>query len=871
MKRLLFFVLVLAITGYLLAEGNPSLTEALISEAAKTNEKLKQEPGGIKAVFLALSNPFADPEGFSIEWIPKIETILKRNGITILDSEIARRTVGIRASDFITDEEAVKKFCLLPVDLIILAKVDEAGRFYFAVGKNEEGGWSFEWDNDPSNEGIQVEIDDSFFRLLYGIQLPRPPRASGTSFTAEILALKYSPDGHLFVADAAGRVTKNVGTRKIVFETGKVVAIDFNSTNEALLAGERGIAILSGKNIQIINDSPATGVVAMNSGIIIVGFEGRIALLDSTGKEFYSLKDVTGDPRNLMLSNDELFLYGCDERGLGKWSTSSGQRVATVIGSFSSMTIDPRGIYVAASYTGTNTMEMFDMDLNKKNNIQFKPTNAENNPQITALTTSPSGIFLISADDQGIARTWLAARGGSEIHIISDHYAAVNVIAHNPKGNQIASGGDDCIVNIFQYAEPMGTLVIENKTQAAVGIRLDRNLITIPVGGTRLPLAMGNHNAQIITPAGTVFGSGNSGNTNFSIAQNKSYEISINHYAGALDAESKNRLETRAIAVFGGNIIVGQGGTIPEQTGGRVAPVSVWSSSGIYSEFGNREQQHRSHINAVVVSSDGITYTGSDDTTAKAWQGQGLLQTVNHGSKVVGVDVFNDFLLTTSHDTTKIWNRKTFQQIRSIDGGKAIFQHDSSVLVVRGNTLSRVSSGNEQLSVFPLEIDNSSQEIVFLESIQCLKRGEQGSVFVMLNGTVQMRNRNASVPLIFPGTCAAQRGNMLAVGKENGSIELRDTSTGLITSVLALHDKAVTAIEFLNDNQIASIAKDHVLRITNIRTLNTILRCYRYSDGQHVALTSRDTFIGDFFPVLVWRGGRFQPIDSSQVNQYRER
>jgi len=380
-----------------------------------------------------------------------------------------------------------------------------------------------------------------------------------------------------------------------------------------------------------------------------------------------------------------------------------------------------------------------------------------------------------------------------------------------------------------------------------------------------MTVPMGNHIAQILTPSGNVLDYSSS--LTFSIEQHATRTITINpSYGGILDAQERGRLEPLALSVLNGAAYVAYAGGIPIHTGGRKAPYLEWNQNGNLTEIGSREQSHRSNVNAAAMSSDGVSVTGSDDFTMKVWKNNTLMGTVRHGSKVLSVDINQTKLLSSGIDETKLWDRSTLSLIRTVEGGKSIFHNDGSIFIVKGDALYRISDQGINLPVFPME--TASNEMIFAEGIKSLQRGENGAIFVILkNGQIQVRNR--PILLNLTGTCVAQNKNVIAVGKDNGMIELRDARTGLLIRTLTGHDeKAVTGIAFLNENKLASIGRDYSLRITDI-TGNNVVRCFRYNDDQNLAIINDSRFSGDTYPLLLRRGNQFQTIESDQVGYYR--
>jgi len=848
------------------AEENQQLYEAMKNGLGKIRElllqrQLQQQQNGLTVCWLTLFNSFEDGEEFARNNMREMMPLLRGNGeLSVLDGVRARYSSNIKANQFLTEDEAKTLFSKLSCDYILLAKIDETGKFII-IGIDGNG------DAELISE-VPFDRDDEYFKLVDGYIKPPLPDFSHTQLTGEVKAVEYTADGGAIVVglkdgevSRVDAVTKNIIS--VLREKGQssVNDVSVGPKNQILAATDTGLILIKAANDEVVFDAKPGTAVAVTSATetVIGGFrEGRISLYGSDGTKIMDMEGVRGAVKDVCLSQDERHVYAIDQTGVGLWSVLSGKKIASVSGAFTAITVCPRGTYVALA--SNKEITLFEMDLKKKK-LAIIP-NDIGDAAITTLATSNNGLILVAGLINGTMHSFLPTTG-KQVHILTGaHTAAVNCIRFRPGAETFATGSDDARLGLWTaYKEPSARLDITNriKTSASIVVNNGTTYEIDPTKTLSLTLPIGQNRIELLNPSTAVINN-NAYSTTLRFDQNETKKFSITESSGSLDADNKSRIAPRLLAVLDDKIFTAYTIKIPELVGKLTARLAAWNMNGDYQEQGNDDEQHQLTITGIVASPDGYAYTVSDDFSLKVWRREGkLIKSIDNGEAIYSVDYFGNTLLTSSFTGIKLWDRTKLEPLNTIaiEGtGPAIFDGTGSIIAIKdGYILVRYGAdGKQQPVVFPREV-GATESITFPVEITGLKRGEEDTIMVLLSDkTIEVRNTLSRFQI--SGVCAIQTKDGITIaGQEDGSLYLHDSRTGKrLPSPLPRHEKRIYDLADIGGNCFASTGADGVLMVANYMTGRVVLRSYLYSDGDKVALNANGKYRGDSLH-LVWRSG----------------
>ncbi len=848
--KIFLFTFMLGAAVILPADENLLLDEAIKNGLEQIRLLLLQKPRGATVVWLTLSNPFLEAEEYARTKIAELTPLFRGDGaINVLDSARARANANVQAGTFLTEDEGKELFEKLPgCDFVLLAKIDEEGNFSIQEASGDASLVS----------EVQFELDEEFFRLIDGYRKPFMPESSLVQLTGEINAIAYSSDYKIVFAGLKnGMIVKANAASKTILSNLREAGSKVNDLaiidDYIFAATDTGLMLVNDQGETVFDAEASSNVVCTGATqLIIASFRGRISVFNTSGIKLMDFSDVRGTVKDMELSVDERTIYAIDDSGLVQWSVFNGERVKTFSGRYNALSVSPRADYIAVA----SNKEICFTDVNLQKKFSFLPAEL-GEADIRSLETSSNGLMLLCGASDGKIYSFLAS-SGKFVHTLNAHTASVNCLAYDNNDNFV-SGSDDSRFGVWAgYREPSARMTLVNQldTDAAVQINSGGVIYSVPSRqSVSIVVPIGTTAIEVIRPNTAVIDS-RSFTSTLSFQQNENKRVLITNSPGFLDADDKNRLVPRLISFNNNQIYTAYYAQVPGLVGPLQARVSAWNLNGQYIQQGGNNEQHQRDITGIISTQDGNTYSVSNDHFIKVWKGGELVTTLDHGEAIEAVDVYGDFLLTSSFHDLKLWRRQNFELLLSIEeAGLAGFDHTGSIIAVRDddNTLVRYALDGQQLPVvFP---DEASPMINFSEPIIGLKRGHDKTIWVILaNDTIQIRNTLA--PFEIPGTCALFIRGMILTGNNDGSFGLFDAHNGRRLPGLGLprHDRRVNDLAALSDNLFASAGEDGLIMTTDIINGRVLQKAYLYQDGTQMSIKRNNMFRGDDVH-LVWRSG----------------
>ncbi|MDR1418932.1 MAG: hypothetical protein LBI86_01000 [Treponema sp.] len=863
MKRTLFFVLagvLCLLTRTIMAEDLPLFKRAIEDAAVKLREKLLEEPPGGVVFIGPISNEADDPARFALSVIEKIRPVLQgpagERNLAFVNEEKARKETGVNPDDFAGEEAAGQFFRKLGnVDYIVTGKVDGEGNFSIQ---------GFGGDGDFFNLDVPFQIDDEYFRLYNQFTKPAAPGENLRLFSSEILDISYSqPYGdHLAVAAGDGSIViLDAGTgaeNQVIRNPGKPkVTVLSRARNNSLAAlDETGMVTIYDGGGAFVNSFRAGDAAALvyTGGRIFTGGAAGTSACDLAGNRL-PLSLPAGPVKNLVLTPDKKRLVVHTAEGISVHDTESGTRTSLIRGAFTATATGNR--YLAAAE---------ERGLIKIYNIAgggspVKILKSKND--ITSLSFSRNGIFLLSGDRSGVTRAW-AVRQGIEMYTLEGHQGAVNVLAWRPAWGGFASGGADARLILRNgLAEPSGTILIKSAVNEPCVIEI--NGIPVLEDGIIAPYAEREFRAPIGAAVMKVRGNGIYFNVSYTqemsldVKEGVTSEVSLQYnYREKVIPDLRGLLEPRAagFSPAGPFLAAGYRGSEPGQTGGRYALVLVWNTqTGTFEIIGDPSTYHRANVNDIRYDATGRRlFSASDDGTVKAWDlaARKLAGTLEHGGKVVSSDIGEKLILTGSAADTKVWDAVTYQYLCTLQGGRGVFS--GGVIKTFEKSTVRVYdlTGNQ----IGLEKTGHDYEPV---SIAAPVSG--GLLITYRDETSHITGRSRS--LVIPGNYAAAGNEMIASATDN-IIELRDLTTGEVVDILAGHEKEIAWLAFSkNGALLSSCSRDGTLRLWDVQARKELGQFLRYRDGQTAAVVD-GYYLGDDLHLRVRSGSQTRDFNEGE-------
>jgi WD40 repeat protein len=865
------FALVLAavfLAGQSITADDIVISPTVLAAMDKIGNIIDQLPPGSTGVFGPVYTTLGEQPALKI-----YNMLVKRHqeihpGVTLYDGSKIMRILGLKPDGHYTDDQ-IKGFLstLKGPEWWLAGRIDDDGKFYidsFAI----EGFEGFERKNNESDPGIPFEHDE-LFRIVTGHVIPPIPNYKLVQLNGEVYKTAYNYDGDIVAVTSVGGAVNifNTYNRKmiqVIREAGPK-AIPVYADNQLLLAEESGILrIIEGnKEAEIkIAESPLTAIDVSARGRCYIGMEGSITTFDTEKKTIlYNFEQVKGKVKNLVLFFDDKTVAAQDDNGIGLWRTSDGKKITTLkdTANVSVFAVDKMGNIAVAKKD--NKIYLFSQRTQTFSDAFKAPGQPGGDAEITTLSFSPNGAYVVSGNTAGLVCTWHTGFLLG-MHTIENHLAAVSSSSYRTDGSQYVTGGADS--QLFFYdnapAEPNGSLRVVNNTDANASITI--NLKTPREGASIGPKAtktyqnipVGSVEVSIHSPAGVIIDYSRKRSADITMSKNGYTITLLKEAAPAMDFDVSDRLIPRSLsaATDGKSLVIGTGASAPGKSeSGRASITALNIDTGAMSSIGSPAEAHRKNINATAWT-EKLFITGADDGVF-LWSNN-KLETVLDRERCDSISVSADgkYLTTSSTDyDTKLYDLPARTLIRKIPGQTAILHNGSVLYVVNEKELVRVSIEGARLPVFPVE-KMVDENIVISAGINSIRKGSGNTILIFRkDDCIEVRNAGPGTPLALPGKIAAQNAKgELAIGQlSGGEIKIYDVETGLHVKTVFAHNAIITDLVFMEDNVLASANRDGVVQILNITTANEVGKFGVFEDRQRVYLKA-DRNYGDSLHVL---------------------
>lgn len=258
---------------------------------------------------------------------------------------------------------------------------------------------------------------------------------SGSTATAQVLKIAFSPDGKTIAA-----ASEDKGVHLIDVATGSAVKV---------LQGHTGSVIS-------VSFSPDGKLIASGGGY---GDDTTVRLWDAaTGNLIKTFQDGSeGEDDFIAFSPDGKTLVDAAGTQILRWDVASGKPLASLkAGSnfyASSVAFSPDGKMLAATSNTEQAIQLWTVATGK---LQATLKGAANLERISSVAFSPDGNTLASALDDYTVRLWDVTTG-KLLTSFKGHSLPVNAVAFSPNGTVLASGGVDGTVRLWEV--PSGKLL----------------------------------------------------------------------------------------------------------------------------------------------------------------------------------------------------------------------------------------------------------------------------------------------------------------------------------------------------------------------------------------------------------------------------
>ena len=433
---------------------------------------------------------------------------------------------------------------------------------------------------------------------------------------------------------------------------------------------------------------------------------------------------------------------------------------------------------------------------------------------IRAMAFSPDGQQLASGGDDGTIRLWNPTTG-EQLRQLTGHTNSVWSVAFSPDGQQLASGGVDGAIRLWN-----------------------------PTTGEQLRQLTGHTNRVLsvaFSPDGQQLASGGDGTIRL---WNPTTGEQLRQLTG-----HTNRVWSVAFSPDGQQLA----------SGGDDGTIRLWNPT-----TGEQLRQLTGHTNSVwsvAFSPDGQQLaSGDDDGTTRLWNpttGEQLRQLTGHTNSVWSVAFSPDGQQLASGDddgTTRLWNPTTGEQLRQLTGHtnrvwSVAFSPDGQQLA-SGDDDGTIRLWNpttgEQLRQLTGHT-NRVLSVAFSPDGQQLASGGDDGTIRLWNPTTgeQLRQLTGHTNSVW-SVAFSPDGQQLASGDVDGTIRLWNPTTGEQLRQLTGHTNRVLSVAFSPDGQqLASGGDDGTIRLWNPTTgeqlrqltghTNRVLSVAFSPDGQQLA------------------------------------
>jgi len=865
MKKTSKFVLVLAVffAGQVITADD--ISPKVLAEVQRMAEEINKLPPGSDGVFGPIETPYGEVFAENLRGICE-ETIRKvYPHITFYNRPKVDRAMGLKPDTFYTADKIRDSLAALGgPEWMIIGRADDDG-FHINIGS-----FDFEGGSGGGAPGIPFKPDE-VWKIITNMEVPPTPNYTLIQLNGEIFKTAYNRDGNILAVTTVGGgiFSYNSFTKKLVKtikENGPKAIPIYTPDNQLLLAEDTGfLRIIGNKEAEIkIGEKPLSAIdVSAARTRCYVGLENEIKVVDwGTKTILFSFEHVLGEVKKIVLTHDGKTVVALDRSGIGIWDAATGKKIKTIpdTAGVNTFAVDKTGNIALAR---KNRIYIFYEKTQTRSDAFKAPGQPGGDADITSLDFSPNGTYLLSGNSAGLVYTWHAGFLLG-MHSIEAHLAAVSASQYRQDGNQYVTGGGDAQLLFFDGAppEPSGTLKVVNNTDTNAVITI--NAKTPKEGASIGPKATktyqnilsGSTEVAITNPAaGLIIDASGRPNANIPMTTN-GYTITISKESvPSMDFDLAGRLIQSSLSMAGNNLvtIATKAGSPTKSDSGRAACVTLNIETGVMTNMGLPNEQHRKNINDSAWC--GNLYITASDEGVFLWQNQ-KFEAVLDRERCDNISASNDgkFLTTSSADYgTKLYDLPARKLIRQIQGGEKALLHNGSILyVINGKEVVRETIEGTKIPVFPMEKSDETS-IGFPTGIDRIRAGYKDAVLISRkDGYIEVRNTGPGTPLTLPGgICVQNTKGMLAVS--HGEIRTYDIETGSLLKTIFAHNAVITDLAFLSDNLLMSASRDGSGKIFNVNTAAELGRIGIFEDKEKVFIKG-DMNYGD--PLHILRNGK---------------